>query len=57
MEPSGRATGGAAAGDGGRDPEELAEVVEEVRASLRDLKHDVRMLKVSMDKQSSLLEL
>lgn len=33
-----------------------ADAVESLRRSLRDLKHDVRMLKVGMDKQSQLLE-
>lgn len=33
-----------------------ADAVEALRRSLRDLKHDVRMLKVGMDKQTQLLE-
>lgn len=33
-----------------------ADAVETVRLALRDLKHDVRMLKVGMDKQQQMLE-
>lgn len=33
-----------------------ADAVEAIRRAVRDLKHDVRMLKVGMDKQMNLLE-
>ena len=33
-----------------------ADAVESLRRALRDLKHDVRMLKVGMDKQGQLLQ-
>lgn len=33
-----------------------ADAVESLRRAIRDLKHDVRMLKVGMDKQSQVLE-
>lgn len=44
------------------DPERVAgttasaDAVESLRRGLRDLKHDVRMLKVGMDKQGQLLQ-
>lgn len=33
-----------------------ADAVESVRLSIRDLKHDVRMLKVGLDKQTQMLD-